>query len=299
MLKADSTIERHTAPLMTSPIRLSDYLVEVFLTVPTRKGIKKAIKKGLVLVNGEVGTTGYWVQTGDEIALLAEEVAVKKVFPLELPVVYEDEYLAVVHKPSGYPVSGNYYKTIQNALPHNLKPSPLRDAFIQPQVAHRLDAPTSGLLVVAKNRATRVTLGRMFEAHRIYKTYHAVAMGKVAQSGRVHISLAGKKSVTHFNTLQVKRSLKSDWLSLIKIRLETGRMHQIRRHLSAIGHPILGDALYGTEGHILKGKGLFLCATGLALAHPVTALPLTFSIELPTKFLKTIEREQARWETYQ
>ena len=144
-------------------VRLSDYLVGKMKLLPSRKSVKKAIKAGLILVNGEVGTTGQFVETFDTLTLIEKDETLKKVFEWRLEVVYEDEYLAIINKPAGLSVSGNHFRTIENALPFNLKMSTRTDALQRFRAVHRLDALTSGLLLVAKTKTARIQLGQLFE----------------------------------------------------------------------------------------------------------------------------------------
>lgn len=212
----------------------------------------------------------------------------KKIFSLVLDVVYEDEVLAVIHKPSGIPTSGNYFKTITNALPFNLKRSGEKDALATPLPVHRLDNPTSGLLLIAKNKSAQVALNRLFEERKIYKTYHALVLGKIEDSLRLNTPIAGKEAET--NILPIAQYLiKDTYFSLVKAFPESGRTHQIRIHLSENDHPIVGDKLYGTASEIIQKGGLFLAATGLEFQHPVTGEKLKFELPLPKKFRRIKE----------
>lgn len=292
-------LESTTLPTLDTPTRLSDALIGVFQAIPTRKGIKKAIERGEVRVNDAVGHTGDWLYGGEKVSLFRADVPVEQVLEMKLEVVYEDDHLAVVVKPAGIAVSGNQWLTVARALPYNLRPSSQPDALAAPQPVHRLDVPTAGLLLVAKAHATRVALGAMLAAHRIEKTYHAVAMGDVGTIPlRLDADIEGKSAVTEVERVAVARSLRNEWLSLVRVRLHTGRTHQIRRHLSGAGWPILGDKTYGREGAVMRGKGLFLAATALGLVHPATGERLEVTLEVPPKFTKTLSREAQMWERY-
>ncbi len=293
-----TVLERHIVPEQTNRQRLSDYLIEKFVTIPTRKGIKKAIKKGCVAVNGTIQDTSWWVESGQIIELLELEQAPKPVFPLDISVVFEDEYLAIVNKPAGILVSGNQFKTVENALPNTLTRSKMPDALSNFRAVHRLDAATSGLLLVAKTRSARVALGKLFEQRTIRKAYQAIVIGKTPDDGSIEIPIQEKPSHSDFKTVQQVRSLRNEWLSLVELYPKTGRTHQLRIHLSSIGFPILGDKLYGNEGEILKNKGLFLCATKLEFEHPITKMALNFGIEPPNKFQLWMDREPRRWAKY-
>lgn len=292
-------LKYHIVPEGVTTARLSDYTIGVFPEIPLKKGIKKAIKKGWIKVNGAATTTGTWVQTGMRIELYEVIPTVLKSFPLVLKVIYEDEHFAVIYKPSGITVSGNKYRTIYNALPVNLTPSTLVDAFPVFLPVHRLDNPTSGLLIVAKTYQDRITLGRLFEQKKIQKTYYAVVIGALEGKGIINTLIDGKASTTHYESLWQVPSLKNEWLTLVKLHPETGRTHQLRIHLSEKGFPILGDALYGKEGLILKGKGLFLSAIELKFPHPATGDLMEISVEPPAKFQTLMEREERRFKKYE
>lgn len=276
-------------------VRLSDFLVDKSVHLPSGKSIKKALKKGLILKNGELAYSGDYVQENDLIEIQKEDLPVKKVFPLKMEVVFEDEYLAVVNKPAGYPVSGNYFKTIENALPHNLKPSLEKDALEYPRCIHRLDNPTSGLLVVAKTKGARVFLGQELEKGKIDKSYLCITQGEMACGGLLQMPIDGKTANTKFKVLNSVPSLRSGQLNLVTCKIETGRTHQIRKHFSSIGHPILGDKEYGQPGNVLLGKGMFLCAYQLSFVHPVSREERVFKLNPPYKFLAQLQREKDRF----
>lgn len=282
-----------------SPSRLSDYACGIFPQLVSRKGVKKAIKSGAIRVNQGPSTTAYWVQANDEIQLFDLEQQAPKSYDLTLEVVYEDEDLAVINKPAGIVVSGNQFRTISNTLSANLKPSPLPDALAWPKPTHRLDQATSGLLLIAKTALARVQLGQQFEDKTIQKKYCAICIGQVPQSGVITESIKEKTALTRYELVRQSPSIKNKTLSLLNLYPETGRTHQLRIHLSNLGCPILGDALYGKEGLILKRKGLFLAAIALQFRHPRTGQAMAIEIPHPSKFDKLLEREQGMWEKWQ
>ena len=278
--------------------RLSDYLIGKFVQLPSRKSVKKAIKEDRIKVNGIIKGTGYWVKANDVIELLEAIVNAKPDFEFNLEIIFEDDSLAIINKPAGLVVSGNQHRTIANALSYNLAPSSAPDALLRPLPLHRLDAPTSGLLLIAKTQSTCISIGQQFENQEITKTYHALAMGKMPNNGCINRNLEGKASQTDFKLLECIPSLQSNFLSLVQLFPKTGRTHQIRKHLASIGHPILGDEKYGTPGKILKHKGLFLAATSIAFKHPINNKTLSFSINIPNKFTRRIKLEQRRWSKF-
>jgi len=141
--------ESHIVPTLSEEVRLSDYVTGIFKSIPFKKGMKKAIERGKVQVNGEVAKTSKFIKGGEEIVLfdLDEEMNVP-VFEMDIEVLFEDDHLAIINKPPGLVVSGNKFQTVENALPHNLKQSELIDSLVRPQPVHRLDFPTSGLLLI-------------------------------------------------------------------------------------------------------------------------------------------------------
>lgn len=291
-------IATHIVPPIEKKARLSDYLCGVWEALPSRKSVKNAIKKGRVQLNGNTAHTGDWVQEGQEINLLEAPASKHKVFRLPLEVLYEDAYLAVILKPAGYRVNGNGFQTIEHALPFNISPSGQADAYPQAKAVHRLDSPTSGLLLVAKTAAAHQHLGAQFEQKTIQKHYQAIVIGQLPPSGSINKEVAGKTAFTDFETVETVPSLKNNYLTLVNLYPKTGRTHQLRQHLASLGCPILGDDQYGKEGLILKHKGLFLRAVGLAFIHPITQESLQFNLPTPHKFTSLLAREKRRFENY-
>ncbi len=288
--------KRHTTPPDLIPQRLGDYLQGIFPELPTRSSIKKAFQKDRIKVNGTLHKSGYWLQPNEIITLKCQSIFPNKPLDLQIPVIFEDDYLAIVHKPAGIRTSGNQFYTLENTLSTNLTTSSQLDA-IRPIPVHRLDLQTSGLLLIAKTRKTRIFLGHLFEHKAIQKEYHAVVIGKMKSQGIINQDIEGKNAATIYQNIRVVASIKSEFLSLVRLKPQTGRTHQLRIHLSTIGHPILGDKLYGKEGLILKNKGLFLCATRLTFVHPVTQMDLDFSLEIPYKFKARLVGEERRFQS--
>lgn len=280
-------VESIVAPQLESRERLSDFVAGKFQTIPSKKGMKKAIVKGLIFVNDRCGTTGDWINGGERIDLYRPVVNKSiPVIDLCLEVVFEDEHLAVVRKPAGIEVSGNRARTLEHALPVNLNLSSEADALHFPQPVHRLDYPTSGLLMVAKTRRALVHLNRAFSDRKVEKIYTAVVIGRLNDSGEIHEEVDGLAAHSTFRVLQRISSPRFDELCLVELYPHTGRRHQLRKHLSSLGNPILGDALYGKPGLILKGKGLYLHATKLKFQHPETENPVELICSPPAKFYK-------------
>lgn len=288
-------LEKHIVPKDIKGVRLSDYCGGIFTVIPSRKGMKKAISRGEVYVNGQLANTAYFLQPNDEIQLIDNNKKPPKVFELSIPVVYEDDYFAVLNKPSGLATSGNQFRTLQNALPHNIKRSELADYLKIPRPVHRLDAATSGLIIAAKIAQAHILLSKLFEEKNIQKTYAAVVIGKTSEEKLINTDIDKKEAITNYKTDVVVPSLRNKHLSLLSVQPLTGRTHQIRKHLSESGHPIFGDKLYGQEGEIYKGKGLFLAAVKLEFEHPFTHTNLCIEIPIPNKFLSLLKREERRY----
>jgi 23S rRNA pseudouridine1911/1915/1917 synthase len=279
-------LETHKVPLLEKPIRLQEYAVGIFTTISTKSALKKVIKKGLIQVNNEISTTARFIHGGEIISLCDDEkTKAKKELELKLEVLFEDDYLAIVYKPAGILVSGNKFMTIDNALEQNLEKSKQNDA-VRPRPVHRLDYPTSGLLLIGKTASSIMELNKLFENKEIQKTYYAVAIGKMKPSGSIDLPIDEKISLSHFETLKTSVSERFEALNFVKLSPKTGRRHQLRKHFSEIGNPILGDLEYGKENLILKGKGLYLHAASLEFMHPFTKEKMKVDSELPKKFEK-------------
>ncbi|WP_241780978.1 RluA family pseudouridine synthase [Cochleicola gelatinilyticus] len=241
----------------------------------------------MIFLNDSVAHGSNYINGGEIITLYRdEELFLKKQIELSLSVCYEDDHLAIIHKPAGILVSGNKAKTIVNALSFNLKKSQQPDALLQPQPAHRLDFATNGLLVIGKSKSALQALNLLFKKKQIVKTYHAVTQGAMIKTQHLDIAVDGKKSATNYKVLKTVASSKYVYLNLVQLQPLTGRRHQLRKHMAEIGSPILGDALYGIEGAILKGKGLFLQASSLSFRHPFTSEEISIMLPLPKKFQK-------------
>ncbi|MGH1467445.1 MAG: RluA family pseudouridine synthase [Bdellovibrionales bacterium] len=271
----------------------------------SRSKIKKLIKNNLITVNDSSSKVSHSLSLGDRIEILStidedkEVVAFQQDIPVEI--IFEDDDLIVINKQVGlvtHPGAGNLDGTLVNALYNKL----LHNDPIRPGVVHRLDKDTSGLLVLAKSQKAFDSLSEQFKNKEARRIYWAVSFGKMnEQSGTLKTKLArhprnrkkfssqenGKLAITHYKVL------KEGALSLIELSLETGRTHQIRVHLSEIGHPILNDPIYSSAKKIndlhdpvLKSKAkklkrLALVAKELSLKHPVTDELLHFALPYP------------------
>lgn len=283
--------EVHSVPERIMPARLQEYGVGIFKSFLTKSALKKALKKQYIRVNDAIASSATYIYGGETIKLaIPEKESPKKKLVFPLNILFEDEHLALVHKPAGILVSGNNFKTMANALPENIKSSKLSDAAT-PQPVHRLDYATTGILLVGKTSNSIRALNKMFETKKIKKTYYAVTIGEMNPSGTITSNIDGKESESHYSLHASVPSKRFGKLNLVELEPETGRRHQLRKHLSSIGNPILGDKEYGIEELVLQGKGLYLHARSLQFRHPVTDENLHINDELPQKFRKIFSYE--------
>ena len=277
--------------------------------VPTlsRERLKSLIRSGAVESEGSVVRDPATKVKGDEklrVAVPEPEPAQNEAQDIPLNVVFEDEHLLVIDKPAGlvvHPAAGNLDGTLVNALLHHCKGSLSGIGGVaRPGIVHRIDKDTSGLLVIAKTDVAHEGLAKQFAAHSIDRVYLAIVNGvPAALQGKIDAPLArsaanrkkiavveatrGKRAVTHWKRLQVLNDA-----ALVECRLETGRTHQVRVHMGSIGHPLIGDPVYGrsgrTHGKLLKDLGFHrqaLHAAELGFTHPVTKHRLSFTSRMP------------------
>ena len=278
---------------------MQDYAPKIFYNyIPSNSGVKKAIKRGQILVNGIIGKTATWVNYGQVIELLESSITIPKIFECKLPVLFEDDFMAVINKPAGLTVSGNQFKTVTNALPFNLFKSTQKDALPFPLPVHRIDNQTSGILLIAKTKTAQIELGKQFENRTVLKKYCTIVIGNIHVNQKIETPIASKTAATSFEIIKIVKSLKFKELSCLKVTPKNGRTHQIRIHLASINHPILGDKIYGNSEFNHKGKGLFLCASEIEFLHPKTFKTIHLKVAIPHKFKSMLVRERRRWNTY-
>jgi len=282
-----------------SGVRFQEFCCDHIELLPSRAGVKKAIKRGEILIDGSPAETGRFMQTGMVVKLIDGTLPSTRRFIVDLPVLYEDQFIAVIQKPAGIPVSGNRFKTVQNGLAGNVSPSTEPDALPVPRPVHRLDSLTTGLLVIAKTVAARIEMGRLFEERLVQKTYQAIVIGETPQSGEMDFPVEEKESLSSYEKIQSVQSLKSGTLTLLKLKPHTGRTHQLRIHCAKSGFPIAGDTIHGDPDKTILHKGLFLCATEIQFPHPISGETVSVSIDLPKKFSRYLEGEQRRFLKYQ
>jgi 23S rRNA pseudouridine1911/1915/1917 synthase len=285
-LSAVAKSENHTVPKLKKPERLSDYLRNQFSLIPTRKGMKKAIDRGWVSVNGTNAQTGTWLHGGEQLQLNVPSDKKRPIIELKVDVLYQDEWLAIVNKPAGIVVSGNRKRTLENASPNVLSRSKEQDALEFPEATHRLDEPTTGVLVIGKTRTAVRKMNELFASKNIGKTYMAVTIGTMPESGSMNNTIDGKSALPEYRVFSSVQSERFGQLNLVELKPATGRKHQLRIHCAEMGNPILGDKQHGKEGLILKGKGLYLHAIRIQFEHPFTNENVDVSAPIPKKFDK-------------
>ncbi len=291
--------------------RLDAFLAEQ-LPERSRAFLQKRIESGDVLVDGVARPKNHKLKGQETVTVQipAAKPIEAKAEDIPLAVVYEDEHLLVVNKEKGmvvHPAAGNPDHTLVNALLHHCKGSLSGiNGVIRPGIVHRIDKNTSGLLIVAKNDAAHVGLAEQIKVHSFLREYEAVVYGRVKEdSGTVHLPIGRSKTdrkkmsvyasenqngvrdaITHYTVLH-----RYDGFTHLRLRLETGRTHQIRVHMAHLGHPVAGDDVYGPKKCITSLCGQCLHAKTIGFIHPITGEELYFDSELPayfTAFLKTL-----------
>jgi len=300
--KDDATAARicaiHLVPDNPDNLRLDEYAFETLDILPSRRAAHKAVKRGDLRLDGATAQPHWRPQRGQRLELLAPAQACPPPYHLHLAVTLEDPWLAVVEKPPGLPVSGNFARTVERALSVNLSPSAEPDRLPWPRPVHRLDAPTAGLLICAKTAGAMVELSRQFQNRAVHKAYRAILAGRLDGQGEITDLIDGRDACTRYQAVDHTPALRTRWITTVDVWPQTGRTHQIRRHFAGLGYPVIGDRTYGTEGQVLKGKGLFLAAVGLQFRHPLDKRIITCTMPEPAKFASLRERENRRWHTF-
>lgn len=272
----------------------------------TRSRAAALISDGNVLINGKPAAKNCRVRSGDAVVINVPPPEAYNIAPENIPldIVYEDEDIIVVNKPKGmvvHPAPGNWSGTLVNALMYHCGDSLSGiNGEIRPGIVHRIDKDTSGLLVVAKNDRAHQSLAEQIQVHSAGRRYFAVVYGcPREETGTIQAPIArhpidrkkmavlagGREAITHYQVLEHYQGY-----TLMKFRLETGRTHQIRVHMAHIGHPIIGDPLYGPAKDKWKLQGQCLHAGELELTHPVTGERMLFEAPLPEYFEKVLQK---------
>lgn len=276
----------------------------------TRSASAKLIESGAVTVNGEAVNKNYRLREGDTVDTVIPEPTPDKAEPENIPldIVYEDGDLLVVNKPKGmvvHPAAGNESGTLVNALLYHCGNSLSGiNGVIRPGIVHRIDKDTSGLLVVAKNDASHVSLAEQISSHTFDRFYRAISLGHLKEeSGRIDKPIGrhpvdrkkmavvkdGRDAATNYRVIEPL-----DGADYIELKLETGRTHQIRVHLSSLGHPLMGDTVYGGGKtrfelqHPSLISGQCLHAKTISFIHPRSGELMSFDSPLPDYFMKLL-----------
>lgn len=290
--------------------RLDLFVISVIKDL-SRMNAKRLIEDGNVQVNSKNSKVSYKVQNGDIIEIHIPEAKQLDLKAQEIPieVVYEDSDIIVVNKPKGlvvHPANGNWDGTLVNAIMAICKDSLSGiGGEVRPGIVHRLDKDTSGLLIIAKNDKAHINMSNEIKNREVKKVYIALVRGIVAENeatinmpiGRSNkdrkkmaVVKNGKEAITHFKVIK-----RFDKYTLLEVKIDTGRTHQIRVHLSEIGHPVVGDEIYSNGKNEFGVHGQLLHAKSLDFKHPITGKDMHLEAELPVEFknvLKKLEEER-------
>lgn len=278
-----------------------DKYMSILIDSLSRSFIQKMMKEEKVLVNGKPVKANYRLKTEDEICFELPEAVEPDIEPENIPldILYEDADVLVVNKPKGmvvHPAAGHYSGTLVNALMYHCRGSLSGiNGCLRPGIVHRIDMDTTGSLIVCKNDTAHASIAAQLKEHSIVRRYRAIVWGVIKEEeGCVDVPIGrhpsdrkkmaagvrnGKDAVTHYRVLERFRSY-----TYIECRLETGRTHQIRVHMDSIGHPILGDPVYGNRKCPFQLQGQTLHAITLGFVHPVTGEYVETTAPLPEYF---------------
>ena len=284
--------------------------LDVFLTEQnqdfSRSHVQKLIADGKVMVNGQQRKANFKLTAGDEITLEIPEAVEAEILPEDIPldILYEDKDIIVINKARGmvvHPAAGVFSGTLVNALMHHCTDLSGINGELRPGIVHRLDKDTSGVMVAAKSDKAHLSLAQQIKDKTAHRIYQAIVYGNIKEEAgiikgdigrhpvdrkKMAIVQEGKSAVTHFKVLE-----RFGEYTLVECALETGRTHQIRVHMTHIGHPLVGDPKYGTNGKRKDNfsiQGQALHSMSLELDHPVTGERMTFDTELPEDMQKIL-----------
>ena len=289
--------------------RIDSYLVEKKVNL-SRTLIQKMLEDEKILVNGKKQKPSYKPEEGDVITIEIPKPEETDLKPQNIPIdiIYEDNDIIVVNKPKGmvvHPANGNPDGTLVNAILAICKDSLSGiGGEIRPGIVHRLDKDTSGLLIVAKNDQAHINMSKQIQDRKVIKKYIALVKGIIAEdSATIDMPIArstkdrkkmavdpkGKEAITHFKVLK-----RYDKYTLLEIKIDTGRTHQIRVHMAYIGHPVVGDMQYSNGKNEFGVEGQMLHSKYLEFDHPITGKRLKLEAPLPQYFIEVLEKLRNR-----
>ena len=296
----------YAVPQEAAGLRL-DKAITLLCEDLSRNAVQQLLDEGNILVNGKSENKKYSVKYNDVISVTLPEPKTLSVAPENIPldIVFEDEYLLVVNKPKGmvvHPAAGNYSGTLVNALLYHCGDTLSGiNGVIRPGIVHRIDKDTSGLLVVAKTDAAHKGLAQQIKEHSFTREYKTVVVGNIRDdSGTVDAPIGrhpkdrkkqavtdrnSRNAVTHFEVIE-----RFNGFTYLKVRLETGRTHQIRVHMAYRGTPVAGDVIYGNPKKTYGLQGQCLHAATIGFVHPITNEYLEFTADLPEYFKDFLRR---------
>lgn len=306
---SDQNIRSFTVSEQHANLRL-DLWLTILNIVPSRNRASELIRSGFVTSQGKTLKASYKVQAQVQIEVrMPEESPDSELVPLPAPlnILFQDQDVVVINKPSGlvvHPAAGHAQDTLVNIMLHHIDNLAMGFGENRPGIVHRLDRDTSGVIVVAKNDIAHRHLADQFKNKSVHRIYWAVVKGQPKKSkGRIESFLArhptdrkrfashpknGKLAITHYECLQVIKPSTKDSISWLKLQLETGRTHQIRVHLSELGHPVLGDPIYNRRDNSGLSR-LALHACELGFVHPRSGQELRFCVPWPAQLLSELE----------
>ena len=289
-----------------SNIRIDRYLAEQCPDL-SRSYIQKLVKDGAVFVNNRQIKANYKVQPQDQVILTIPDMQVPDILPENIPldVLYEDQWLLIVNKPKDmvvHPSAGHMEGTLVNAvMAHCGEHLSGINGVLRPGIVHRIDKDTTGALLICKDDTVHRDLAEQLKVHSIKRRYRAIVQGNLKEDqGTVDAPIGrhptdrkkmavnyknGKEAVTHYQVLE-----RFGNATYIECRLETGRTHQIRVHMASLGHPLLGDTIYGSSKNPYHLQGQALHAIILGFVHPITREYLEFQAPLPEYFIKLLDK---------
>lgn len=273
----------------------------------SRSYLQKLVKDGGVCVDGKTVKSNYKVSAGEQVTLEVPEAVEPEIVPeeMELDILYEDSDIILINKPKGmvvHPAAGHYSGTLVNGLMHHCRADLSGiNGVMRPGIVHRIDMDTTGVLIVCKNDMAHNAIAEQLKDHSITRRYYAVVHGNIKEDeGTVNAPIGrhpvdrkkmsineknGREAVTHYHVLE-----RFGQFTYVECQLETGRTHQIRVHMASIGHPLLGDAVYGPAKCPYKLQGQTLHAGVLGIIHPRTGEYMEFSAPLPEYFEELLKK---------